>query len=78
MNQFNQLLPNPGSHRAVMNGCKCNMLTNQFGRGSDLSGLTVHWEIDPSCTMHTDIADTLTAAQLKKEMQRNANQPDPR
>jgi hypothetical protein len=54
-NEYCMGLPNPGSHQAFRHGCVCHMLLNQFGLGSDMSGVSRHWIVNPSCSMHTTI-----------------------
>src|SRR4051812_41726122 len=37
-NEYHAGIPNPGSFTAFRAGCTCDMLLNQFGVGSDMSG----------------------------------------
>jgi hypothetical protein len=53
-NEYHQGIPNPGSFTAFRAGCTCDMLLNQFGVGSDMSGGSRHWILADGCPIHNE------------------------
>jgi len=45
-------VPKPGSHRAMQKGCRCNMITNQFGIGVGTLVGSYQFIINPECKLH--------------------------
>lgn len=46
------LVGNPGSYKAVYNGCICSMMDNCRGEGRGGDGAKFGWYVNGSCPLH--------------------------
>lgn len=46
--------PNPGSEKAIKQGCICPVLDNNYGLGGWFINGEIFFYIDPACLVHKD------------------------
>lgn len=44
--------PKPGTRKAVLAGCKCPILDNNYGRGRGGNGAKYGWVVNEECPIH--------------------------
>jgi hypothetical protein len=45
-------IPKPGSKEAILDGCKCPIIDNEYGLGRGGNGFEFGWFVNEDCPLH--------------------------